>query len=204
MVSCREYALFACAVLRQANLAARIRVFFNKFYYEPFNHDQILLEFWNENVQEWHKADLRFKLSDLSLKLAISLDFFNVQEEHYISAARAWIDCRAHPNLAMRFFGGNKKGLWYVRDRLIQDLAALNKVEMLLWDCWGLMTCPEKEMTRKNFFLLDQLAEMMLNPDQNFFELREMYFKHEEFRVPKKILSFSPAQGAVSVFIEEG
>ena len=47
---------------------------------------------------------------------------------------------RLRPCLALasyEFCGGDKaknKGMWYARDRLLQDFAALNSVEMQLWD----------------------------------------------------------------------
>ena len=29
-------------------------------------------------------------------------------------------------------------GLWYIQSQLVRDLAAMNKMELLCWDCWAL------------------------------------------------------------------
>jgi hypothetical protein len=50
-------------------------------------------------------------------------------------------------------------GLSFLRGTLIRDLAALNKVELLPWDCWGLI---ERESLGegRDLVLLDQLAQL--------------------------------------------
>lgn len=48
-----------------------------------------------------------------------------------------------NPNISTFFllqkWANNKEicGWWLVRDKLEQDLAALNRVEMLCWDAWA-------------------------------------------------------------------
>lgn len=47
------------------------------------------------------------------------------------------------------------RGFTFVRGHVVQDLAALNKVELLLWDIWGVMQAePDAALP-----LLDEIAE---------------------------------------------
>jgi hypothetical protein len=99
----------------------------------------------------------------------IELDFdeFDVPSNRLILAGEAWLYARKNPQKAELFYGGNReknKGLWYIRDRLIQDIAALNRVEMQLWDIWGMMHMPEhifNQAETLNYF--DQLAKMTIS-----------------------------------------
>jgi len=65
----------------------------------------------------------------------------------------------------------------FVRGHVIQDLAALNKMELLLWDVWGLM---QAELDT-GLALVDEAAEFTQGADG--------------LAVPERILSLSPAVG---------
>lgn len=51
----------------------------------------------------------------------------------------AWRLCRAgqaDPDLFGIF---DLQGLWFIRGNVVRDLAPLNKMELLTWDCWGVI-----------------------------------------------------------------
>jgi hypothetical protein len=82
----------------------------------------------------------------------------------------------------------------YVRHNLIHDLAALNKAEMLLWDSWGLMErdepAPEGDVQR-----LDRVAEATASADLDLSELRHLYEREPDLRVPAEIVGYDPLGG---------
>jgi hypothetical protein len=47
-----------------------------------------------------------------------------------------------------------------IRCTLIHDLAALNRVEMLPWDRWGLMLPPDEMLSDDDITLLDTVAHV--------------------------------------------
>jgi hypothetical protein len=75
-----------------------------------------------------------------------------------------------------------------VRDNLVRDVAALNKVELLPWDAWGLAQGPEYVNTEGDTALLDRVAEVSQRPAA-FAELRDIYEGGNDFRVPATIRS---------------
>lgn len=195
--SCRDYATLFCAILRHQGIPARTRVAFSAFYFKDYYHDEVILEYWNEVKQKWCLVDPR--VTDLHIKrqkLIIDFDLLDVPRDQLIVAGRAWQMVRENPQQADLFCGGDRvknKGMWYVRDRLIQDLAALNRVEMQLWDAWGLMLAgPGVKQDLASISFLDQLAEMTLEPDKYFDLIRQIYQKDDRVNVPQKIKSFSP------------
>jgi hypothetical protein len=76
---------------------------------------------------------------------------------------------------------------------LIHDLAALNKIEMLLWDSWGLME--REELSERELDLLDRVATVTESPEADLSELRRLYEGEPELHVPGTIISYSPLTG---------
>lgn len=50
------------------------------------------------------------------------------------------------------------RGMGFILGNLIRDLLALNKIEILPWDPWGMMVEKDGEPPKENLKLLDQIA----------------------------------------------
>jgi hypothetical protein len=81
----------------------------------------------------------------------------------------------------------------YLRHNLLHDLAALNKVEMILWDSWGLMDTDQ--LGGRSQELLDQVARVTTPEQPDFSELRRLYDGEPAPRVPATVTSYSPLDG---------
>ena len=79
------------------------------------------------------------------------------------------------------------RGWPQIRHNLLQDLAALNKTEMLLWDVWG----PDE----KNPELFDKVAAQTQRDDEAFPGLQETYETRPGLKAPPMVKSYSPAHG---------
>jgi hypothetical protein len=84
----------------------------------------------------------------------------------------------------------------FVRGHVIQDLAALNKVELLLGDVWGLMLAD----AGTDLALLDEVAERTQAQD-GFADLRRLY-DTPCLAVPGRVRCLSPAAGPHDVAID--
>ena len=73
---------------------------------------------------------------------------------------------------------------------MIQDLAAQNKKELLLWDCWGLML--KQELSEDDLTLLDKLATLTQGGNDMFAEVLAVSENDERLRVPPVVMNFSP------------
>jgi hypothetical protein len=67
-----------------------------------------------------------------------------VSREEFIVGGEAWSGCRSGRFDPARFglTTIQECGLWFVCGDLVRDVAALNKVELLPWDVWGVMLQP--------------------------------------------------------------
>ncbi|MEM9653982.1 MAG: hypothetical protein AAGA65_17955 [Actinomycetota bacterium] len=77
----------------------------------------------------------------------------------------------------------SEHGAFWIASNLRLDFAALNKVEMLPWDIWGLGWEPPDEPTDDMLSTFDSVAELTVDPDQRFHELRQSYESHASLRM---------------------
>jgi hypothetical protein len=87
-----------------------------------------------------------------------------------------------------------------VRNRMLVDLAALNKAELLLWDSWGWMEY-EFKPTQTDNVLLDRIAEITQQGDEAFDEVRQLYAQ-APFKAPPVVMCYSPAAKWKQVAVE--
>jgi len=198
--SCRDYALVLCSMLRHKGIPARLRCGFDHYFnIKPDLYD----DHWV--CEHWDKKDARWKLVDANVdnavkeKYKISIDTLDIPRDKFIVAGEAWRMARqgeADPNS----FGVSSigiKGLWFIRGSVVRDLAALNKVESLPWDYWGIADKTPEDFPEADLVLLDETARLISQVD-NVVKLQEAYRK-PEFVMPQKIKSYSPFFGLQEV-----
>lgn len=195
--SCRDYSTLFCSILRHHGIPARTRVAFATYYFDKYNHDVVILEYWNYEKKRWCLVDTRAN-ENLIRKHQIKIDFdlLDVPRDKLVVAGLAWQMVRDNKAEADEFGGGNlnkNKGMWYLRDRLIQDFAALNSMEMQLWDTWGLMLKDQKiEDDETQLKYLDKIAQLTINPDKHLKEVINQFEQDIKLKIPQKIISYSP------------
>ena len=79
-------------------------------------------------------------------------------------------------------------GLWFIAGNVILDFACLNKVELLPWDGWGMMTGPYEEPSPEAVAVLDDIAALSVADDVD--AIRARYQSDDRLRVPPDITSF--------------
>ncbi len=88
----------------------------------------------------------------------ITFDVPDVPRDRFLIGGLAWQWYRsgkADPNLFGVDPGLDIKGADFIGERLVMDLAAPNKREMLLWDAWGIMLAD---------ILSDENTALLLSP----------------------------------------
>lgn len=189
---CRDFTVLLCAMARHHGIPARARVGFARYFSPGFHVDHEILEWWDAAQRRWRLADAQ--LSDRHLAhYRIDFDPLDVPREQFVVGGRAWQLCRAGEadpdafGLAPEL--PEPRGMRFVRGHVVQDLAALNKVELLLWDVWGLMEAAPDE----GLALLDDVAGRTQAPD-GFADARRLYAV-PGLAVPRRVRCLSPAVG---------
>jgi hypothetical protein len=199
---CRDFSTVLCAMLRHQGVPARARAGCARYFVPGFNIDHWICEYWSPDPTDtYHEG--RWVMVDAQLDEAhcahygITFNRHDVPAEQFLVAGKTWQRCRANmadpaafgvaPDVPVR-------GWRYLQSQLVRDVAALNKVELLCWDLWGLADASEAA-TGADLTLLDRAAELSLAGSLGLARLRTLYEDEPRLRVPAIITSLESASG---------
>lgn len=187
--NCRDFTLLLVSILRFQGVPARARCGFGAYFLPEHYEDHWVAEYWNAENERWILVDAQ--LDEFQCKeLNISFDPMDVPRDQFIVGGAAWKMCRFEGADPDKFGIFDMRGLWFVRGDFVRDVAALNKVELLPWDCWGLINGNDEEISTEDIAFLDHLAELASGDVPDFKELRRIYESDSRVRVDDKIGSF--------------
>lgn len=187
--NCRDFTTLTVALLRHQGIPARARCGFGS-YFEPGRYvDHWVCEAWQAEQKRWVMFDAQI---DEKQREFFHLDFdpLDMPPGKFLVAGEAWQLCRAGKADPNTFGILDMWGLWFVCGDLLRDFAALNKVELLPWDCWGLIDKPFDALTEEEMALLDRIAVLTVAGDAAFDEIRAIYENDDRLRVPPIITSW--------------
>ena len=187
---CWHFTELLCTTLRNQGIPARARVGFGAYFNPGKFEDHWVGEYWNAAEQRWILVDAQL---DAVQRKAFKVDFDprDVPRDRFIIAGDAWQRCRsgrADPT-AFGLSAINLNGLWFIAGNILRDLAALNRMELLPWDVWGMMPRNDAEIGPEKMALLDKLAALTTAGDEAFSERRRLYESDERLRVPSTVFN---------------
>jgi hypothetical protein len=189
---CRDFTVLLCAMARHHGIPVRARVGFARYFIPGFHVDHQIAEWWDTAAGRWRLVDPQLGERHVA-HYRLGFDPFDVPRDQFLVGGRAWQLCRAG-QADPETFGlspelPEPRGMRYVRAHVIQDLAALNKLELLLWDVWGLMLAEASA----ELSLVDEVAERTQAAD-GFADTRRLYTR-PGLAVPGRVRCLSPAVG---------
>ena len=197
--NCRDFTSLLVTMLRRQGIPARSRCGFAR-YFEP-NHyeDHWVAEYWQADEQRWVLVDAQMDALQRGV-LHLPFDPLGVPRDQFITGGHAWAMCRAGQADPEAFGIHDMHGLWFIRGNLVRDVAALNKMELLPWDVWGLayLEGGDDALTGEDLTALDEMAALSGGDAAKFARIRTLYESDGRWRVPGVIRSFTPA-GPVAV-----
>ena len=170
LASSSDYANLFVALCREKGIAARKRVGF------AAGASCDYAEYWDGSA--WKQIDPSGEI-----------------KEEIVSAAKVWAACRAGEMCACQFVADaqyKQIGWDAVRNNLILDLAAMNKVELLNWDRYGWMNRPFADFSDKALATMDAAAAALLKADEDFDAVLAVYENEEGLQVPHVITCDTP------------
>lgn len=170
--NCRDHSVFLCSVLRSKGIPARARCGFAAYFTPGRYEDHWICEYWNSSENRWVSVDPQLDRLQKDT-LGIDFDTLDMPGGRFITGGEAWKMCRTGTADPDSFGIFDMKGLGFVLGNFIRDVASLNKVEMLPWDCWGLMMKDVSKLSAREYALLDEAAELAVAGDEQIYGLYE-------------------------------
>lgn len=182
-VTCRGQAILLAATLKTKGYSARVRSGFAPYIkYDGVNYDHWITEYYDEEKQKWILVDADEHCPDHEM----GFDINDIPRDKFVFGAQAYLGIR----------NGKYKTeeLYYASDPATLGIKA--SLRSLFYDFHCLMNDEiiflhlPKYILDKNFDLseeeykeLDQLAKLMLEPDNNFDELLNIWNTNFKYRV---------------------
>jgi hypothetical protein len=191
--NCCDYAQMLAAILRHGGIPARSRCGFGRYFTPGHYEDHWVTQYWNAIRHRWVWVDPQIDPKQRQL-LSLDWDPVDMPCDQFVTGGRAWQLGRSGAADPDRFGIFDIHGLWFIRGNLIRDVAALNRLDLLPWDCWGWMDMPIEEHTAEQLTLLDRAAALTSGEVLEFETLRKLYTNEPGLRVPARITSYVNGQ----------
>jgi hypothetical protein len=186
--NCRDHSLLLVAMLRHQGVPARARCGFAAYFMPDHFEDHWVVEYWNQEQSRWVMVDAQ--LDELQRDvLKIDFDVLDVPRDQFIVGGKAWQMCRSGEQDPEKFGIFDMHGLGFVRGDLVRDVASLNKMELLPWDCWGVIL-NESLNDPADLTLLDEIAALTAGDVPDFETVRSRYQSDPRLHVDGTLLSY--------------
>jgi len=182
ILTCRYVSVLVSAIYKAKGVPCRSRAGFAPYFQPGKSMDHWINQVWNGKENRWQTIDA----DGFYNEAAMGLNQYDMTEGQFDWAARAWLDIRSGKTDGKEFLYADGLGtcsLKAVIRYLFYDFHALmnNEISYLFQPC-----CIDGKfdsLTEKDFRELDELAELLLTPDENFEALRELWETKRKFRV---------------------
>lgn len=181
--NCRDFATFLCAMLRYRGVPARARCGFGVYFTPDRYEDHWVCEYWKADEERWVMVDAQLDEFQRE-KLDIQFDPLDMPPGQFVTGGKAWLMYRAGEADPDKFGIFDMHGIAFIRGNLIRDFLALNKIEILPWDGWGLMERDDRSAATNEVELMDQLARLTLAGNEAFPQIRAAYETDSRLRIP--------------------
>ena len=186
--NCRDHSLLLVAMLRHQGVPARARCGFGAYFMPDHFEDHWVVEYWNQEQSRWIFVDAQ--LDELQCDvLKINFDTLDVPRDQFIVGGKAWQMCRSGEQDADKFGIFDMNGLGFVRGDFVRDVASLNKMELLPWDCWGVILNEQLD-DPADLAVLDEVATLITDDVPDLEAVRARYETDPRFHVNGTLLSY--------------
>ena len=194
---CRHFATLFVAFMRYKGVPSRVRCGFAN-YFQPGKHlDHWVGEYWNVDEKRWVLVDAQ--VDNLQRRLfAVEIDTLDVPRDRFLVGGDAWRTCRNGTDpMNFGIEGTEMWGLVEVYGDIFQDLAALQNIELLPWEWYGMA---KSDQSMRQIALIDRLAAISSSANAAAIDtLREMIAEDDRLRVPESTVAANIAADQLAI-----
>jgi len=191
---CRDFTVLFVAMARHKGIPARMRVGYATYFQPGWHVDHVIAEVWDGGEGRWRLVEPEIG-DDFVPADGAPFEPLDVPPDRFVTGPRAWLAARSGrldpercvvtPDLPIPY----TRSWLSLRHHVVQDLAALCKAEMLLWDEWGML---REDDPLREASTLDRLSAALADPACSVAEVAS-WARQDGLRVPPTVTSYSPA-----------
>ncbi|MFA6269652.1 MAG: transglutaminase-like domain-containing protein [Candidatus Paceibacterota bacterium] len=175
VVTCRYVAILMASILKSKGIPCRVRSGFAPYFYKK-SADHWINQYWDKDKEKWVTFDADGFFDNF--------DQYNISEEKFDWAANTWLGIRNGQLEAENFVNaGGYNGLMPALWEVFYDFHSLMNNEILYTQMPNYVHSKFDKLSEKDFEEIDNLANLMLNPDENFDELVNIWNTNKKFRI---------------------
>ena len=187
--NCRDFSVTLASMLQSKGIPARPRCGFGAYFLPNHFEDHWVCEYWNEAEGRWILVDAQLDQLQRNV-LGISFSPLDVPRDQFIVGGAAWKICRSGKADPDQFGIFDMHGMDFIKGDFLRDVAALNKVELLPWDCWGMILMDYATLPPDDLSMLDRLANLTEADVPDFDTVRQLYESDPRLCVGESIQSY--------------
>jgi hypothetical protein len=189
ILTCRPVSILMASILKSKGIPARVRSGFASYLpgYKAARVDHWISQYWDRQQKRWISVDVD------GSEVIETFDPYDVPSNVFDFSADAWIDSR-HGRVDPKEFWNAKgeAGLIFIAWELFYDFHCLMNSE-IIYPHHPEMSLPEvfPNLTEDELTQIDELAKLMLKPDDNFEKLERIWQSSIRFRRLKGTLLYN-------------
>lgn len=180
-ITCRGQAILLASILKAKEIPTRARSGFAEYSSnEGIYWDHWITEYFDKTERRWILVDPDCCCND------IDFNPYDLPREKFLFGANAWLGLRQRKykeNVICYASDPITRGLKAAIRGLFYDFHCLMNDEIIFLHMPKYIRDKNFELSEKEYQELDNLAELMLNPDENFEELQEIWKNEDKFRI---------------------
>lgn len=182
-VTCRGQAILLASILKAKGYSARVRSGFAPYIkYDGVFYDHWITEYYDENKKRWVLVDADEHCPDHEM----GFDLNDIPRDKFVFGAQAYLGIRTNQYKTEEIYYASDPatlGLKASLRGLFYDFHSLMNDEIIFLHLPKYIRDKNFELTEEEYKELDKLATLLLNPDENFAELLEIWNHEPKFRI---------------------
>lgn len=182
-ITCRGQAILLAATLKAKGYSARVRSGFSPYIkYDGVNYDHWITEYYDETENRWVLVDADEHCPDHKM----GFDLNDIPRDKFLFGAEAYLGMRNKKYKDEEIYYSSDPatlGLKASIKCLFYDFNSLMNNEIIFLHLPKYIQDKKFELSNEEYVELDKLAELLLDPDKNFNELKYIWENNLKFRI---------------------
>ena len=188
-ITCRGQAILLASILKAKGISARVRSGFAPYIkYDGINYDHWITEYYDNKEKVWKLVDADEHCPDHEM----GFDLNNIPYDKFLFGANAYLGIRTNNIKAESILYASDPvtlGMKAAIRGLFYDFHSLMNNEIIFLHVPKYIQDKNFELSEKEYKELDELSNLMLNPNKNFYKLLKIWNTNTKFRIMQGALN---------------